>query len=355
LTHSPDPGSIPSASAAELRALPKVDLHRHLEGSLRLSSLQEIAIEADIDLPTTQEELQPLVQMVAGDSRDPQTFLTKFKVIRQFFRSSEIIQRLVRETVEDAAFDGVKLLELRFTPVALQQFSGLSLEQAMDAVLSAVREAAEISELTVGLIVSINRHEPVSIAEEVVQIAVDRLPEGILGLDLAGDEQASPMDPFLQLFKEAKQAGLKLTIHAGEWGGPEHVAQAIEAMSADRIGHGVRSMEDPGVVQLARKLGVGFEVSPTSNLRTGVFQDANSYPLAEMIAAGLRVAITTDDPAVFGTTLSAEHEFVIKHLGFSVETIKGLTLQALQLSFINERQKRALETSFSHRFWPRGD
>jgi adenosine deaminase len=355
LTASPDPRSIASASTAELRELPKVDLHRHLEGSLRLSSLQEIAIDTDIDLPTTQNELQPLVQMVAGDSRDPQTFLAKFKVIRQFFRSSEIIQRLVREAVEDAALDGVKLLELRFTPAALRQFSGLSLEQAMDAVLSAGREAARISDLTLGLIVSINRHEPFSIAEEVVQSAVDHLPDGILGLDLAGDEQSSPADPFLPLLNEAKQAGLKLTVHAGEWGGPEHVAQAIEAMSADRIGHGVRSMEDPAVVQLARKLGVGFEVSPTSNLRTGVFQDENGYPLAEMIEAGLRVAITTDDPAVFGTTLSAEHEFVITHLGFSVETIKGLTLQALQLSFINDKQKRALEASFSHRFWLRGE
>jgi adenosine deaminase len=317
--------------------------------------MQEIATEAKIDLPTTKEQLQPLVQMTERDSRDPQSFLSKFKVIRQFFRSSEIVQRLVRETVEDAALDGIKLLELRFTPVALQRYSKLSLEQAIDAVLSAARDQADISELTLGLIVSVNRHEPVSIAEEVVQLAIDRLPDGILGLDLAGDEQAFPVDPFIPLFREAKQAGLKLTIHAGEWGGAERVAQAIEVMSADRIGHGVRSMEDPAVVQTARKLGIGFEISPTSNLRTGVFQDTSSYPLAEMIAAGLRVAITTDDPSVFGTTLSAEHELIITRMGFSVETVKGLTLQALQLSFIDDKQKRAIEAIFSNSFWPRGD
>jgi adenosine deaminase len=289
--------------------------------------------------------------MVEGDERTPQKFLTKFKVIRQFFRSSEIIHRLVGEVIEDAASDGVKLLELRFTPAALRQSSGLSLEDIIDAVVTAGRKTADVNDVTLGLIVSVNRHEALELAEEVIQLTVDRMDAGILGVDLAGDEQAFAVDPFIPVFIKAKQAGLKLSIHAGEWGGPEHVAQAIEAMSADRIGHGVRSLEDPAVVQLARTSRVGFEISPTSNFQTGVFTDPETYPLSEMIDAGLRVAITTDDLSIFNTTLSDEHAFVIEQLGFSIETIKGLTLQALQLSFIDDKKRRTLEKSIVKNFW----
>ncbi|TFH37112.1 MAG: adenosine deaminase [Anaerolineales bacterium] len=338
----------------EIQSLPKIDLHRHLEGSLRLGTMQEIVAAYDLDLPASVDELQPMVQMVAGDPRSAPVFLAKFKIIRQFFPNPEIIQRHVEEVIEDAALDGVELLELRFTPAALRQASGLPLHELMDAVLASSQAAAANHRVTLGLIVSVNRHESLDLAEEVVRLAVDRMPAGILGVDLAGDEQTYSADPFIALFAEAKQAGLNVTIHAGEWGGPERVAHAVGVMAADRIGHGVRCLEDPAVVQLARAAGVGFEVSLSSNLQTGVFREAEGHPLAEMIEAGLRVAVTTDDPSIFGTTLSAEHVYAIEHLGLSLETIKGLTLQALQLSFVDPKVKRKLEARLRQCFWGSG-
>jgi adenosine deaminase len=351
LTSSPDPQSQGASSYAEIQALPKIDLHRHLEGSIRLETMLEIITEFELDLPSSVEELRPLVQMVEKDERNPSTFLAKFNVIRQFFQSPKIIKRLVDEAIEDAALDGVRVLELRFTPAALCQASELSFEETTDAVLASSLQAAKRNHMMLGLILSINRHESVELAQEAIRIAVDRMGVGIRGVDLAGDEQGFTLDPFIPIFAEAKQAGLKLTIHAGEWGGPEGVAQAIEMMAADRIGHGIRALENPAVVQMARASGVGFEVSPKSNLMTGVSKDMTSYPLSEMIDAGLRVAITTDDPSIFDTTLGQEHALAVERLGLSIETIKGLTLQALQLSFFNEKEQRTMETELVEKLW----
>jgi len=354
LKPSPDSQSSVTDGLNEIQSLPKVDLHRHLEGSLRLQSMLEIIAAHDLDLPTSDRDLEPRVQMVAGDTRSVEAFLGKFAVIRHFFRSTEIIQRVVDESVEDAVSDGVQLLELRFTPSALCQYSGLTLGEAMDIVISSSHASAANRDLILGLIVSVNRHETIDLAEEVIHLAADRKDQGILGVDLAGDEQATISDSFVPLFAEAKQAGLKVTIHAGEWGGPDRVTHAIEVMEADRIGHGVRCLEDPSVVQLARSTGVGFEVSLTSNLHTGVFHTYEEHPLSEMIEAGLRVAITTDDPSIFRTTLSAEILHAIKYLGLSLETIKGLTLQALQLSFVDANVKRKMEASIQESFWGSG-
>jgi adenosine deaminase len=351
LKSSSDPQSQGSNKYAEIQALPKIDLHRHLEGSLRLPTMLEIISEFGLDLPSSVGELRPLVQMVKTDERNPQTFLAKFNVIRQFFQSPKIIQRLVDEAIEDAASDGVHVLELRFTPAASCQSSGLTLEETVDTVVAASQEAAKRNQIMLGMILSVNRHETVKLAEEVIRIAVDRMEAGIRGVDLAGDEEGFAVDPFMPVFKEAKQAGLKLTIHAGEWGGPEHVAQAIEAMAADRIGHGIRALEDPAVVQMARTSGVGFEISPTSNMLTGVTNEMATYPLAAMIDAGLRVAITTDDPSIFDTTLGKEHALAVEHWGLSIETIKGLTLQALQLSFFHDKERRTLETKVVESLW----
>ncbi len=332
-------------------ASPKIDLHRHLEGSLRLETLHELSSRYKLDELTAIEQLRASVQIRPGDARTPENLLAKFRVIRRFFKDPEVIGRFVHETIEDAASDGIKVLELRFTPAAIQPVSNLPLADIIEAVCVAGQEAAKLHNLQLGLIVSVNRHEPLEQAERVLHLAADRIGNGVRGVDLAGDENAVALDPFIPLFKEAKQAGLKLTIHAGEWGGAENILRAIEEIGADRIGHGVRVMEDPGVLHIARTSGVGFEISPSSNILTGIFDDYTSHSLPSMIDAGLKVAITTDDPSIFGTTLTREHEITIQYLGLSRETIKGLTLQAIQISFFDEKEKRALELMFAEDFW----
>src|SRR3989338_2058621 len=246
-----------STHRAVLAALPKIELHRHLECSLRLGTLCEIAVQYKLDLPARSiEDLRPYVQ-VMNDEPNFRNFLEKFNVLRRFYQSPEIIRRLAYEVIEDAANDNVRYMELRAPPAPLSKSRGCPFTGVPDWVLQAVAEARQkLPNIEVGLLISINRHESVEIAEKVTQIAVDRMGQGVVGLDLAGDEANFPAAPFVALFRQARPAGLGLVAHAGEGAGPGTVRHAIEVMQGQRIGHGVRVVEDPEVAALARERSV---------------------------------------------------------------------------------------------------
>jgi len=334
-----------------VKELPKVDLHRHLEGSIRLETIAEIVREASLPLPQDIESLRRVVQIVEGDPKDHNHFLSKFRNIRQIFRSPEIIHRITTEAVEDAARDHVRYLELRFTPAALAQSGVFHLEDVTRWVIDAVAEAVSTHGIEVGLIVSVNRHESLEIAEDAARIAADHIHDRVVGLDLAGDESEFPAQPFKSILGSAKQAGLGLTVHAGEWAGAENVRHAILELGADRIGHGIRVLDDPQVTSLARERGIPFEVSIDSNYLTGVIPSLDAHPLPQMIQAGLRTVLTTDDPSILGTTLSLEYQHAVDHLGLSLESLKGFTLTAIQAAFLDTRRIRQLEAEFVGIFW----
>ena len=334
-----------------VQELPKVDLHHHLEGSVRLETIAEIVREHSLPLPQDIESLRRVVQVVAGDPKDHKHFLSKFTNIRQIFRSPEIIHRITIEAVEDAARDQIRYLELRFTPAALAQSGVFDLEDVTRWVIDAAAGAASTHGIEVGLIVSVNRHESLEIAEEVARIAADHIHDGVVGLDLAGDEVEFSAQPFQSVLASAKQAGLGLTVHAGEWTGAENVRHAILDLGADRIGHGIRVLDDPQVTSLARERGIPFEVSVVSNFLTGVIPSLDAHPLPQMIQAGLRTVLTTDDPSIFCTTLSLEYQHAIDHLGLSLESLKGFSLTAAQAAFLDPRRISQLEKEFVGIFW----
>ena len=230
---------MPSHPAELFHSLPKVELHRHLEGSLRLSTLLDIASQYQIALPHG-ADLRPLVQVAPSDPRTSKNFLSKFEVLRKFYRSPEIIRRITAEAIADAAADNIQYLELRFTPAALSRAAGFQPGQVMDWVIEGVEEAQKKYAVITRLLVSINRHESLNLAGLIAQEAADRMHSGIVGLDLAGDEANFPAAPFKPVFQEARQSGLLITIHAGEWGPAENVAEAIDLFKTDRIAHGVR-------------------------------------------------------------------------------------------------------------------
>lgn len=327
--------------------MPKVDLHRHLEGSLRLDTLVEIAQAEGLDLPLEREGLSGRVQMQPQDPPTAEAFLSKFLPLRQFYCTREIIQRLTQEVITDAALDGVRYLELRFNPTALASARGFPLGEVMDWVCGAAGEAARNAAIQVRLIVSVNRHEPLDVARQAAQEASERKDQGIVGLDLAGKEWETEAAPFREVFAASKEAGLGVTVHAGEWAGAEGVRHAIEAMGADRVGHGVRVMDDPAVVALARERGLVFEVCLTSNVQSGVVPGIAAHPFPRMIDAGLRVTLNTDDPQISGITLSGEYALARREFGLSGQTLHGLVLTAAQASFLPERERKALEASLA--------
>lgn len=338
----------PDILRATLSQLPKIELHRHLEGSLRLTTLCDIARTYGLGLPTEAETLRPLVQ-VTNDKPHFRTFLEKFNILRQFYQSPEIIHRLTYEVIEDAAHDQVGYMELRFTPMALAKTRGFTLTEVTSWVLNAVQQARlAFPQLHVELIASVNRHEPLEIAEKVAQIAAD-YRDDIVALDLAGDEVNFAATPFETLFAEARATGLGITVHAGEWTGAATVHHAIEKLGAQRIGHGVRVLEDPNVVALAREHRTVFEVCLTSNVQTGVVEHLSDHPLPQMTALGLTTTINTDDPTVSNITLTDEYTVAVEALGLALGDIKGLVLAAARAAFLPPAQRARLLTQFEQK------
>ncbi|PKN90710.1 MAG: adenosine deaminase [Chloroflexi bacterium HGW-Chloroflexi-6] len=326
----------------EFRSLPKVELHRHLEGSLRLSTMLDIARKHGMTIPANVVRLSRLVQVQDEDNLTFDNFLAKFNTLRMFYRSPDVIERITHEAVEDAAKDNVRYMELRFTPVALSRAERFPLEDVVNWVVKAAKDAEKKYKVTVRLIASVNRHEALELAEQVAWIAVEKGRENIVGLDLAGNEAQFPAKPFVSLFKEARQSGLFLTMHAGEWSGAANVREAIEVFGAQRIGHGVRVLEDDFTTALARENKTTFEVCMTSNYQTGVVTELNAHPAPKMLNAGLNVTFNTDDPSISQITLGNEYRLAVQDLKIPLDVLKQRILAAASASFLPENDKGKL-------------
>ena len=331
----------------QLKDLPKIELHRHLEGSLRLDTLCDIANEHDIDLPSYEvDALRPFVQIVASDPASSEAFLSKFVHLREFFKSPKFIRRMAYEAVADAAADNVKYMELRFTPKALAATQGYSFEDVTDWVLDTSNKAAAELGIVVKHILSMNRNESVQIGERVARLAVDRMDQGVVGLDLAGDEANYLAAPFAPIFRAARQAGLNLTIHAGEWAGAESVRETIDEIGPSRIGHGVNIIQDSQVVQMALDRGIALEVCVTSNVQSGTVGLIEKHPLRDLYQLSLLTTINTDDPSVSNITLTDEFAIVMKSLNMRVDDIKAHVINAAKVAFLPDDQREDLVATF---------
>ena len=331
-----------TASLHTYRALPKVELHRHLEGSLRLDTMVDIARQHGITIPADVLRLSTLVQIQEEDKFTFQNFLAKFNTLRLFYRSPDAIHRITSEAVEDAAKDNVKYLELRFTPVALSRAERFPLHDVVDWVITSAQEASKKHNVIVRLIASVNRHESTELAEQVAWLAVEHLGDGMVAIDLAGNEAEFKTEPFYGLIKEARQSGLHVTIHAGEWGPANNVKEAIEQLGAERVGHGVRVLEDGNVVALARERGTAFEVCMTSNYQSGVVGSLDTHPLMKMLDAGLNITINTDDPSISRITLSHEYYTACEDLRMPQNVLKQRIVAAAQACFLPKSEKESL-------------
>ena len=328
-----------TASLNTYRAFPKVELHRHLEGSLRLDTMLDVARQHGITIPADVLRLSTLVQIQEEDKFTFQNFLAKFNTLRLFYRSPDVINRITFEAIEDAAKDNVKYLELRFTPVALSRAERFPLHDVIDWVMSSAQEASKKCGVIVRLIASVNRHESTDLAEQVAWLAAEHVKDGLVALDLAGNEAEFPTKPFLGIFKEAKQAGLHVTIHAGEWGPASNVKDAIEGFDAERIGHGVRAFEDNNIVAMLSERGTACEVCITSNYQSGVVNSLEAHPLMKMLEAGINVTLNTDDPSISRITLSHEYYTACEDLHMPQSTLRQRILAAAQAAFLAEDEK----------------
>lgn len=330
-----------------IQSLPKIELHRHLEGAVRLQTLVELAHEFGMLPPEDGiDMLRPFVQMMPDEARNSQHFLGKFHTIRQFFLSPQVIKRVTREAIEDAAADNVKYMELRFTPRALSNILNCSYYEVIDWVCSTASDVSRELDIQVRLILSMNRHESVEIGEHVLAAALEYRGRGVVALDLAGNEGDFPAQPFWNLFQRAKEFGLGITIHAGEWGGAANVREAVEKLHADRVGHGVRAVEDPELVDWLAERGIVLEVCPTSNVQSGVVNDWANHPLRKLVQCQVLTTINTDDPLVSNITLSDELARVVNDMDLGLDMVKQQTLVAARSAFLPPSERAALVAKF---------
>lgn len=333
--------------------MPKIELHRHLEGAMRLSTLVDIARDFGFEMPEYEEEtLRPFVQMMPYEPRTWQNFLGKFRTLRQFYLSPLIIRRIAAEAVIDAASDNIKYMELRFTPKALSNITKASYYDTIRWVCETATDTARDYDIDVRFIISMNRHEDVEIGTQVIEAAIETMHLGVVGIDLAGIELDYPIYPFMDILKRGRDAGLYITLHAGEWDGAHSIWDAVSFAGAHRIGHGIRAIEDAGVIEVLRENSIPLEVCPTSNVDSGVVVDYGSHQLPLLWDAGVKVTLNTDDPLVSGITLTDELVRVLEKLPFSLDDIKKMTLNAAEAAFLPENERRRLIRRFQQSLFP---
>jgi adenosine deaminase len=323
------------------RTLPLIELHRHLDGSVRLATVLELAKQHDVKLPGgTLEELRPHVQIT---ERQPgvMAFIAKIQLMTAVLADIEACRRIARENVEDAKREGIDYIELRFSPWFMAEPHGLDPVRVAAAVVEGVAEGAEATGVRVNLIGILSRTYGPEIAhKELAALLTQR--EQIVALDLAGDEANFPPRLFAEHFRQGRDAGWRVTIHAGESAGPESVWEAIRLLGAERIGHGVRAMEDPALVDFLAEKRIGIEANLTSNVQTSTVPNLASHPLREMLARGLLASINTDDPGVSAIDLPYELEVAAPAAGLSRDQIRQARNNALETAFISDGEKAEL-------------
>lgn len=325
-----------------LRALPKVDLHRHLEGSARVETVVDFAKEFGVELPTYDpDELRPHVEVTKDNPPDFHSFLSKFMFLRKLYPSREAIQRVAYECVEDAALDNVRYLEIRFSPAHFASRRQFPVEDVAGWVEESVRKGEKDFGVRVGLIITLGRNYGIEGNASSAEIALRDGGRHYVGLDLAGDEINFPAEPFKPFFDRAKVSGMGITVHAGEAAGPESVRLAVFDLHAQRIGHGIRVVGDPSLVEYCREHRIAFEVCPCSNLRTGVSTLA-THPLKQLVEAGLLVSIGSDDPRISATTLSDDYAVATNDLGLSLDQLVQVILNGVEASFLPPAEKARL-------------
>jgi adenosine deaminase len=325
------------APRVDLRALSKAELHRHLEGAIRLQTIIDLYREAGDPLEArTPEELAPLAQ-VLRPMASLADVLTYFRIAQGALHDEAAVERIAFEAVDDLAADNVRLAELRFSPDFLCRPHGLDWDVAMEAILAGIARASSF-DVTVGLIAIVSRSYGMESAERTVEFAL-RHRDHLVGFDLADDELNQPPGMFAEVLAPLRDAGIPLTAHYGEDAGPEYPREAIAALGVRRLGHGVSVAWDPAVTELVADRGVTLEMCPTSNERTGAVPTLEDHPAAQLLSKGVRVTINTDDPGLFAIDLTHELEVATEVLGFEEDDVRAVTENALAASFLPEDVK----------------
>jgi adenosine deaminase len=318
--------------------LPFIDLHRHLDGSVRLETILDLGRQHNLPLPAYDlEGLRPFVQ-VTDPQPDILAFFRKFEWQTRVLVDYDACRRIAYENVENARREGIDYIELRFSPWFMAEAHALNPTGVVEAVVDGVQAGQRDTGVQANLIGILSRTYGPQTAWLELEALLSR-KDNLVALDLAGDELHFPPELFVEHFKRGRDAGWRVTVHAGEVAGPESVWQAIHLLGAERIGHGVHAPEDPALIDYMAEHRIGIESNLTSNVQTSTVASYASHPLRFFLERGLLATINTDDPGISAITLNYEYEVAAPAAGLSPAQIRQAQQNALAIAFLTTEQK----------------
>jgi adenosine deaminase len=322
-------------------AIPLIELHRHLDGNVRLETILDLGRKFNLPLPAWDiEGLRPYVQ-VTSPQPGVMAFIAKFQWLIGVMVDYEAIHRIAYENIEDARRDGIDYIELRFSPWFMAEAHGLDPSGVVEAVVAGVGAGRQDFEVKVNLIGILSRtYGPEIAAKELEALLSQR--QSMTALDLAGDEAHFPAQWFREHFRRARQAGWHITAHAGEISGPESVWEALHGLGAERIGHALRAVEDPLLMDYLAEHKIGVESCLTSNVQTSCVADYPAHPLRTFLEAGIPATINSDDPGISGIDLPYEYNVAALKAGLTQPQIRQAQVYALEVAFLTDDEKQAL-------------
>ena len=322
-------------------SLPLTDLHRHLDGNIRAQTILDLGRQHNLPLPADSiDALIPHVRVV-DTAPDLVSFLSKLDWGVKVLATLDACRRVAWENIEDAARNGLHYVELRFSPGYMAMTHNLPVAGVVEAVIEGVREGCHDFGVEARLIGIMSR----TFGEAACQAELEALlahRDHITALDLAGDELGFPGSLFLNHFNRARDAGWHITVHAGEAAGSESIWQAIRELGAERIGHGVKAIEDPALMDFLAEQGIGIESCLTSNIQTSTVPSLDKHPLIKFLDHGVLATINTDDPAVQGIDIIHEYNVAAPRAGLSAAQIRTAQENGLKIAFLSEAEKQAL-------------
>ena len=344
--------STPDALEPWLAAMPKAELHLHLDGSLRPTTALELADSRRHLIADVPRTLQAMRDRLVAPARcaDQAELLRAFDLPIALLQDAEALARVAGELVEDVAADGTRYVEIRWAP-SLHADRGLSLSDGIEAVVRGTESAASARGVTVRLVVVALRTHPPVVAAEVATTALRFLGRGLAGFDIAGVEHAAP-DPlvFSEAVGIARAGGLGITCHAGEWGGPAQVWRALE-LDPWRVAHGAPAADDPRLAHELIERRITLDLCPTSNLQAGIGTAGPDAPLPRLLRAGVPVTINTDDRTVSDLTLVRELGGAVRRLGLRPSEIAGAMRQAYAAAFLHHDEELRAQLSARFERW----
>ncbi len=317
-----------------MEKLPKIDLHRHLEGAIRISSVLDISRQNHLPIPAWEEETFRPHIWITEPTNDIVKLFPKFDLLRQVFVDVDACRRITMECVEDAAAEKLDYLELQFSPLFMSELHHLDPFSVTAAVCEGWQEASRKFGIRSGLIVILSRTYGPQACEVEMQCGLRFKNRGVVGVDLAGDEARQPASLFRSLFDTARDAGLKITAHAGEFAGATSVRETILSLCPNRLGHAVHAIDDPSLMDMILERQIGVECCPTSNVLTTSVSSMKDHPLPIFLRHGILATINTDDPALMGDlTLEDEYSHARIEMGCSETEVAQARLNAEKVAF----------------------